>query len=305
MGFSGIITRADVSFYLFARGISIRCCSSIFQLETWTDERSDGRRTINDCSCVRQYAPILLDRPATMAFQNAHLTSTRMEFHSHLCSWIPFELSPRNWLISTHPLLSTLRARSYFTLSNYISPRPRCSPQIFPFPRSPLLLSSAQSRAFISSTSTLILHFFPSFFLFFSFLGGERRDRETADASNARIHQSAGDHGCAMTRSTCIDLIVTRLVVVAWVCRSALRTLHRLIYKLCRVEISFHRVATRKLTTWIESCLFLLGPFSSTFLNLRASLANVPSFMGWIFKNYSISLELSFKFKAISRLNNK
>lgn len=178
MGFSGIITRADVSFYLFARGISIRCCSSIFQLETWTDERSDGRRTINDCSCVRQYAPILLDRPATMAFQNAHLTSTRMEFHSHLCSWIPFELSPRNWLISTHPLLSTLRARSYFTLSNYISPRPRCSPQIFPFPRSPLLLSSAQSRAFISSTSTLILHFFPSFFLFFSFLGGERRDRE-------------------------------------------------------------------------------------------------------------------------------
>lgn len=215
MGFSGIITRADVSFYLFARGISIRCCSSIFQLETWTDERSDGRRTINDCSCVRQYAPILLDRPATMAFQNAHLTSTRMEeFHSHLCSWIPFELSPRNWLISTHPLLSTLRARSYFTLSNYISPRPRCSPQIFPFPRSPLPLSSAQSRAFISSTSTLILHFFPSFFLFFSFLGGERRDRETADASNARIHQSAGDHGCAMTRSTCIDLIVTRLVVV-------------------------------------------------------------------------------------------
>lgn len=173
MGFSGIITRADVSFYLFARGISIRCCSSIFQLETWTDERSDGRRTINDCSCARQYAPILLDRPATMAFQNAHLTSTRMEFHSHLCSWIPFELSPRNWLISTHPLLSTLRARSYFTLSNYISPRPRCSPQIFPFPRSSLLLSSAQSRAFISSTSTLILHFFPSFFLFFSFLGGE------------------------------------------------------------------------------------------------------------------------------------
>lgn len=168
MGFSGIITRADVSFYLFAR-----CCSSIFQLETWTDERSDGRRTINDRSCVRQYAPILLDRPATMAFQNAHLTSTRMEFHSHLCSWIPFELSPRNWLISTHPLLSTLRARSYFTLSNYISPR--YSPQIFPFP---LLLSSAQSRAFISSTSTLILHFFPSFFLFFSFLGGERRDRE-------------------------------------------------------------------------------------------------------------------------------
>lgn len=202
MGFSGIITRADVSFYLFARGISIRCCSSIFQLETWTDERSDGRRTINDCSCVRQYAPILLDRPATMAFQNAHLTSTRMEFHSHLCSWIPFELSPRNWLISTHPLLSTLRARSYFTLSNYISPRPRCSPQIFPFPRSPTFLRPI-SRFHFVHTSTLILHFFPSFFLFFSFLGGERRDRETADASNARIHQSAGDDAFNVHRFNC------------------------------------------------------------------------------------------------------
>lgn len=208
MGFSGIITRADVSFYLFARGISIRCCSSIFQLETWTDERSDGRRTINDCSCVRQYAPILLDRPATMAFQNAHLTSTRMEFHSHLCSWIPFELSPRNWLISTHPLLSTLRARSYFTLSNYISPRPRCSPQIFPFPRSPLLLSSAQSRAFISSTSTLILHFFPSFFLFFSF----SREERSWDLLTRQMRGFISRR--AMTRSTCIDLIVTRLVVV-------------------------------------------------------------------------------------------
>lgn len=161
MGFSGIITRADVSFYLFARGISIRCCSSIFQLETWTDERSDGRRTINDCSCVRQYAPILLDRPATMAFQNAHLTSTRMEFHSHLCSWIPFELSPRNWLISTHPLLSTLRARSYFTLSNYISPRPRCSPQIFPFPRSPTFLRPISRFHFVH------INFDPSFFPFF------------------------------------------------------------------------------------------------------------------------------------------
>lgn len=134
MGFFGIANyytsrRNLLSLYLFSLNSWSRSVvtPSIFQLETEESSQThEGRfAAASDSTGSRLFYSIV---PRRWLFKTRvrrfNATSPRMEFHSPflLPLLLTDRLSARNCLISTH--LSTLEARSYFTLSNYLSLSP-------------------------------------------------------------------------------------------------------------------------------------------------------------------------------------